>query len=111
MTDSLLKHPLIQWLIARVESDNARGWAEYKWWEVVEGLRDRPWPFFAPTSEEDLQKLRRIRDELQVWPRYSEEKRCWCLYSIKVWRGHAETTNSTTIRNQMDYVDYTKEIR
>jgi hypothetical protein len=103
MTDSLLKHPLIQWLISRVESENARGWAEYLYYEVAEGLRDRPWPFFAPTSEEEQQKLRQIRDELQVWPRYCCSECRWELFPIKVWRVHTETENSITVRNKMDF--------
>jgi hypothetical protein len=99
----MLNHPAVVWFIALVESWNARGWGEYLLFETVEGLRKHPWPFHGDFPEEDLQKLRQIRDELKVWPRFLEETGCWQLYLIKVWRIHTEKVNSSTIRHQMDY--------
>ena len=99
----MLNHPAVVWFIALVESWNARGWGEYLLFETVEGLRKHPWPFHGDFPEEELQKLRQIRDELRVWPRYCFSECCWELFPIKVWRVHAETENSTTVRSKMDF--------
>lgn len=94
-------HPLVLWFTQLVDSWNAAGWGEYLLFETVEGLRDRPFKFLDPLSQEDLQKLRMLRDELQLWPFWDATIPGWDTVAIKAWRVHATTTTAKAIRDGM----------
>jgi hypothetical protein len=94
-------HPLVHWFIGLVESWNAQGWAEYLLWETLEGKRRHPWPFQGDFPEEDMQRLRTLRDEVQLWPYYDATIPGWEAASIKVWRLHADRTTAKDVRGAM----------
>lgn len=95
----MTENPLIQRFIAIVASWNAAGWGEYLLWETLEGHRSQPFPFGPPLSAEDLEVLRRLRDELQVWP--SWDGVAWELAGVDEWREHAASTSAKDVRDAM----------
>lgn len=92
--------PLVSRFIALVEGWNAAGWGEYLLWEVLEGKRDRPFKFHDPLPEEDLEVLRRLRDEERVWPTFDGFG--WETANIDEWRAHAAARSAKDIRDEMD---------
>jgi hypothetical protein len=95
-------HPLVRHFIALVESWNNPGYGEYLCWETLEGKRDRPFKYMDPLPEADMEVLRRLRDELKVWPFYDAEIDQWDVVSIEAWKSFTAKTTSVDIRWAMD---------
>jgi len=94
--------PLIQRFTALVDSWNAAGLGEQILWEVLEGLRERPFPFLPPLPEEDLEMCRALRDDLKMWPFWDEENKVWLTVPISSWRLIRTTTDSRQLSYAME---------
>ncbi len=92
-------NPLVQRFIDIVTDWNNPGWGEYLLWETLEGRREKPFPSMDPLSAEDLEVLRRLRDDEKVWPSWNGVG--WELAGIEEWRAHAATTSSKDVRDAM----------
>lgn len=80
---------------SRLGSFNAKGWIEYALWETLEGKIERPFPFFDPLTDEELDVLRLLRDEVGEWV-WWEGDVCRTV-SIEEWRAHASNVDSGKI--------------
>jgi hypothetical protein len=95
-------HPLVLHFTALVDSWNCAGWGEYLLWETLDGTRDRPFPLLDPLPKKDMDVLRKLRDELKVWPFWDGPTNTWDVVSIDVWRTFAETTGADDIRKALE---------
>ena len=93
--------PHVKHFITLVESWNAAGWGEYLLFEVVEGKRVKPFKFLPPLSAADLDVLRRLRDELKIWPFFDPSTGQWDTVSIGLWRLNMAETSADDIRDGM----------
>jgi|HubBroStandDraft_1064217.scaffolds.fasta_scaffold216817_2 hypothetical protein len=64
------------------------GWAEFLFWETVEGKRDRPFKLLDKMPEEEMAVLRRLRDEAGLWVFWQDGR--WCHTPVDVWRPYAQ---------------------
>lgn len=78
-----------------VEEWNSAGWAEYLLWEVVEGIRERPFVLLDPLTDGQMQMLLRLRDKHRVWVFWDPERSQWMSTTIDTWRDHALTMTSS----------------
>ena len=68
------------------------GWVEYKLWEVLEGRLKSPSPFFPPLTEEEMDILRLLRDEVKVWVFWQDKR--WCHVDAATWKTHVDQKNA-----------------
>lgn len=72
----------------------AEGWIEYLLWETLEGTRDRPFLFLDSLSEEEMDLLRVMRDEVGIWVTWRES---WLIVGVEEWRSHVKTRTANDV--------------
>lgn len=77
---------------------DAEGWIEYLLWETLEGKRDRPFRILDPLSEEEMDVLRVMRDEVKFWLYWDQR---WTMVEIGEWRTNTETRTSDDVFAEM----------
>ena len=95
-------HPLVLHFIALVDGWNAAGWGEFLLWETLEGTRDRPFKLMDKLPEADMEVLRRLRDELKVWPYWDGPTQQWDIVDMDAWRPFAAETPANLILTAME---------
>lgn len=78
---------------------NAEGWIEYLLWETLEGKRDRPFRLLDPLRKMEMDLLRSLRDDAQIWIFWQDGQ--WCHVSIEDWRPYAEITTADVLLEMM----------
>jgi hypothetical protein len=86
---------LVTEFISIATKTNAEGWIEYLLWETVEGLRDRPFKLLEPMSDEEMDVLRLLRDEAEIWVAWVKGQ--WCTVPIEDWRQHAAARSADDV--------------
>ena len=92
----------VRCFIELVESWNASGWAEYLLWETLAGVRDRPFKFLEPLSEEQRAMLTRLRDEHKSWLYYDKPSDGWEVVDVTAWQLHARDVTADDIRTALE---------
>ena len=77
----------------------AEGYIEYLLWEVVEGLRDRPYVFLDPLPPEEMEVLRSLRDEAKLWFYWGDGR--WSHCPVDEWRQHASVCTAKEVMNRL----------
>lgn len=75
------------------------GWVEYVFWEVIEGKREKPFKLLPPLDADEMEVLRRARDEGKFWLFWQDGK--WFNTTIEVWRPYAEVNNSRVVFDRL----------
>ena len=70
----------------------AEGWIEYLLWEVLEGVRERPFKFLPPLEEEDRLTLVCLREDLGQWFFWKDGQ--WYFLPVDQWAVHAKSVSS-----------------
>lgn len=95
----MLDHPAVKRFIQLVESWNATVWGELLLWETLEGLRSKPFLFLPELPLEDMEVLRVLRDEFEVWPTCVPG--AWELIPIAAWRVYAKQNTANRVRDRL----------
>jgi hypothetical protein len=74
------------------------GLVEYLLWETIEGTRDRPFKLLDPLSEEEMDVLRVMRDEVKFWLYWKDG---WEMVDIEGWKKHAATRTAHDVIAEM----------
>ena len=77
----------------------AEGWIEYLLWEVVEGLRDRPFPLLDPLPADELASLQALRDETKIWFYWQQGR--WNHVPIAQWKEHASKRTANDVLQEL----------
>lgn len=87
-----------------VESWNARDWGGYLLWEVLTGVRDRPFRLIEqPLSVNERATLVRLRDEHSVWPIWDNVRQEWRLVALEHWAQHATHRSSKDVLDELHF--------
>jgi len=93
------KQALIDEFRAMASRYSAPGWIEYLFWETVEGLRDRPFPLLEALPPDEMEVLRMLRDDAQIWVFWRDGQ--WFVVDIESWRVHTRSRSAHSIMTEL----------
>ncbi len=93
---------LVAAFIALANKYEANEWVAYLLWATLEGERPKPFFFYDPLTDEELETLRALRDEAGLWLFWQNNK--WNPTAIATWREHARTTSAGDVVKQLEGV-------